>query len=74
MAGHDFAMETIEKAIKINSASISLVWFPVFKEVRKKNRFKELIREMGLVDYWNEYGWPDTGICRPVDNDDFECD
>jgi TolB-like protein len=34
--------------------------------------YKELMREVGLVDYWQKTGdWGD--ICRPVGKDDFEC-
>jgi hypothetical protein len=41
-------------------------------KVRQLPRFKEFIRNMGLVDYWNKFDWPD--ICRPLENGDFECD
>ena len=34
--------------------------------------FKAFLREIGIVEYWQEYGWPD--ICRPLDGDDFDCD
>lgn len=34
--------------------------------------YKELMREVGLADYWQKTGdWGD--ICRPVGKDDFEC-
>jgi adenylate cyclase len=67
-----FAMDSMEKGIKINSKGLFKIWFPVMREVRQLPRFKELIREIGLVDYWKEFGWPD--LCRPVGDDDFECD
>ncbi|WP_421724680.1 hypothetical protein [Bauldia sp.] len=34
-------------------------------------QFKSIIRDMGLVTYWQERGWPDQ--CRPVGEDDFTC-
>jgi hypothetical protein len=35
-------------------------------------RFKQILRDMGLVDYWRQSGkWAD--FCRPVGEDDFEC-
>jgi hypothetical protein len=70
----EFAMEAMEKGISINTSPLFRIWFPVMKEVRQLPRFKEFVREIGLVDYWKEYGWPDTGICRPVGDDDFVCD
>jgi hypothetical protein len=40
--------------------------------MRKLPRFKEFVRQSGLVDYWREYGWPD--MCRRLGENDFECD
>jgi adenylate cyclase len=39
--------------------------------VRNTERFKTLVRNMGLVDYWRAKGWPE--FCRPTTGDDFEC-
>ena len=41
-------------------------------EMRNTEKFKVLLKSMGLVDYYREYGWPD--MCRPVSDEDFECD
>ncbi len=68
----DFAMQVSEKAASINALHVSTFWTPLFKEVRQLPRFKEYVREIGLVDYWKEYGWPD--LCHPVGDDDFVCD
>ena len=68
----DFALDALEKGIKIHARGMFKIWNPVMKEVRQLPRFKELVREIGLFDYWKEYGWPD--LCRPVGDDDFVCD
>ena len=47
-------------------------WVPFMKDVRRHPGFKELVRDMNLVEYWREYGWAD--FCRPVGEDDFECE
>ena len=44
------------------------------KVVRQLPRFKEFVSEIGLVDYWKKFGWPNNDICRPVGDDDFVCD
>jgi TolB-like protein len=68
----EFAMDTMEKSIRKHAGGLFKIWYPVMKEVRQLPRFKEFVREIGLVDYWKEYGWPD--LCRPVGDDDFVCD
>ena len=68
----EFALDALEKGISIHSGGLFAIWYPAMREVRKTPRFKEFVRDIGLVDYWKEFGWPD--LCRPVSNDDFECD
>lgn len=47
------------------------IWSPLFSDMRALPGFKDLVRDMGLVEYWRVYGWPDD--CSPVDDEDFEC-
>jgi TolB-like protein len=67
-----FAMQAAEKGVSIESSGLFFVWCPVMKDVRKLPRFKKYVKEIGLVDYWNKFGWPD--LCHKLDNGDFECD
>ena len=68
----EFALKAIEKSFSIDYSRQNFIWFPVMHEVRRLPRFKELVKKIGLVDYWNKFGWPD--ICHKLDNGDFECD
>lgn len=68
----DLAMDAIERAHNFDATLVHALWFPVMREVRQLPRFKEFVREIGLVDYWEKFGWPD--ICHKLDNGDFECD
>lgn len=38
-------------------------WFPSTATVRRDPRFGELMKQLGLVAFWREHGWPDR--CRP---------
>ncbi len=42
----------------------SNLWAPEGAGLRRLGGFDDLVRQMGLVDYWKQYGWPDD--CRPV--------
>jgi len=57
---------------KVEGNYYSYWWFPYPKEFRNSPHRKRLIREMGLPDFWREHGFPSQ--CRPVGDDDFECD
>lgn len=46
-------------------------WIPLLEDVRSHPEFEDMIRDLGLVAYWREAGWPEH--CRPVGADDFEC-
>ena len=48
------------------------LWTPIYTDARKLPGFKDLLRKLGLVDYWRATGkWAD--FCHPVGDDDFEC-
>ena len=53
---------------------ISTTWFwhPTYAAVRRTARFKQLARDLGLVDYWTTRGWPPQ--CRPAGTNDFSCE
>ncbi len=49
-----------------------VLWRPVVKDMRRLPGFKNLVRDLGLVDYWRASGnWGE--FCRPLGKDDFEC-
>jgi TolB-like protein/Tfp pilus assembly protein PilF len=47
-------------------------WHPHAHEFRESPQFSVMIRDGGTLAYWQERGFPD--FCRPVGDDDFECD
>ena len=68
----ELAMEALAAEIRFTPARQGATWHPVMSDVRKLPQFKDLMREINLVEYWREYGWPD--FCRPVGDDDFVCE
>ena len=66
------SLEMPERMVEAGYYSTTLPWFPELAPVRKTERFKALMRKVGLVDYWRARGWPD--LYRPMGADDFVCD
>lgn len=49
-----------------------MLWQPLLRDVRKLPAFKDLVRDLGFVDYWHVYGWSD--FCHPLGEEDFVCE
>ncbi len=41
-------------------------WMPEAAAMRRDPRFAAIMRDIGLVEFWREFGWPDK--CKPVEN------
>jgi hypothetical protein len=77
------ALNTVVDAYPYSSAKIwtfsdstwthRLQWRPLMREVRSLPGFKDLVHKLGLDGYWRKSGnWGD--FCRPLGEDDFECE
>lgn len=64
------AIELARTAVKEDWRKLHWLWLPVFDEVRKQEDFKMLVRDSGLVDYWQKFGWPE--MCHST-GDSFVC-
>lgn len=68
----DAAIAALWRAYVEHSGAGAWLWLPVLAEVRRKPKFKSLVRHLGLVDYWRSTGeWND--FSRPIGTNDFEC-
>jgi tetratricopeptide (TPR) repeat protein len=67
----DRLLDIHERLMDIPHTILDEVWNPEYAPLRKSERFKALVRKVGLVDYWKARGWPD--LCHPTTGDDFEC-
>ena len=55
----------------LGGAPNALEWAPAYRSVRQTPRFKQYLRDAGMVAYWRAKGWPPH--CHPTAGDDFEC-
>jgi len=66
------AFRAMRASIDEQASEMMYVWLPQLAPMRRSPEFKAYMREIGMVAYWQAYGWPD--ICRQLADDDFECD
>jgi TolB-like protein len=66
----EFYESNVQAGYLIPSYAI-LLWHPSYAPVRKTERFKRLMRDAGLVNFWRARGWP--ALCSPAGADDFVC-
>lgn len=72
--GHtSLALDLLKKAVQMPTynPSTMILWRPNMREVRKLPGFKDIVRDLGYIEYWRKYGWGD--FCRPA-GDDFVCE
>jgi TolB-like protein/DNA-binding winged helix-turn-helix (wHTH) protein len=50
----------------------AVLWQPLLREARQLPAFKDLVRNLGFVDYWRVHGWSD--FCHPLSDEDFACE
>ncbi len=69
----DLALAALRRgAIELNISVVSIfLWWPFKTGLHADPRFKTLIRDLGIYDYWRTSGkWGD--FARPLGDDDFE--
>jgi TolB-like protein len=68
----ELAFAALRRSVELESTIVLKLWFPQLAAARRLPAFKDIVRDLGLVDYWRETGnWGD--FCRPLGDDDFEC-
>ncbi|MEZ5892400.1 MAG: winged helix-turn-helix domain-containing protein [Parvularculaceae bacterium] len=71
LGDRELALEITERELSRSLTRMYFIWRPVMADMRRLDGFKDLVRKIGLVDYWRAYEWPD--YCQPLGADDFEC-
>jgi TolB-like protein/tetratricopeptide (TPR) repeat protein len=67
----ELALEALSREVPYTAIRYATLWYPMMSEVRRQPRFKTLVEQVNLVDYWRKYGWADS--CRPLGPEAFEC-
>ncbi|MGH7292463.1 MAG: hypothetical protein ACREJT_14695, partial [Myxococcota bacterium] len=69
----DLALSALRRSfLDLDKVNFEGLWWPFKTAIRADARFKAVVREIGLVDYWRATGkWGD--FCHPVGKADFKC-
>jgi TolB-like protein len=67
----ELAVSAWRRTLQGSNAFLIFHWTPLMTPVRTHPDSKDLLRELRLVEYWQQAGWPE--LCRPMGDDDFEC-
>jgi tetratricopeptide (TPR) repeat protein len=66
------ALDMLDLWSNATTQNLHVIWRPVMRDVRALPGFRDLVRKLGLVDYWRAIGhWGD--FCRPVGKESFTC-
>lgn len=69
----ELALEILKNLYEKYDFFVFSIWQQMHQEIRQRPEFKDLVRDLGLVDYWRTTGnWGD--FCRPIGTEDFECE
>lgn len=70
---YELALKIHQELFQSRSFVVYSIWRPIHKPMRLLPGFKDLVRELGLVDYWRTSGkWGE--FCVSVGDNDFECE
>jgi TolB-like protein/Tfp pilus assembly protein PilF len=65
------AFAAYDDLIASRRAANWVAWHPDAASFRQSPQFKQFVRRMNILDYWQTAGYPPQ--CRPVGSDDFSC-
>jgi adenylate cyclase len=68
----ELALDCFQLAyVRMRGITVAAIWHPLFERLRQSEGFKQLVRDLGIHEYWRTTGcWGD--FARPVGEDDFE--
>ena len=70
---NEFALQEFQEASMSSTFLMFTIWHPPLTDMCRLPGFKDLVRDLKLVNYWRATGnWGE--FCHPVGEDDFECE
>jgi hypothetical protein len=68
----ELALQSMEESVDSFRLQLGSFWGPLFDELRQTETFRNHLRKWGIVDYWDEFGWPPQ--CTEIGGDGFRCE
>ncbi|MDH3401601.1 MAG: hypothetical protein OEM03_11630 [Chromatiales bacterium] len=66
------ALQAYDRIDPLATITVQSAWLPEFHAYRQTRYFQQMMRDMGILEYWQETGFPPQ--CQPVGEDGFRCD
>lgn len=66
------ALQAYDRIDPQSTTTIQSAWLPEFHGYRQTKYFQQLMRDIGILGYWQETGFPPQ--CQPVGEDGFRCE
>jgi TolB-like protein len=65
-------LTALREVHQFDDTNVTQLWWKHNQWIRRHPLMKGFVAEFGLLDLWRTRGWP--ALCRPIGEDDFECD
>ena len=66
------AFDAFDLYLETGTSASFAIWTPLAGRFRQSEQFEEVIRNLGILEYWQANGFPE--FCRASGDDEFECD
>ena len=75
MGMHDHFFQYVDEALASRAVALAGMWDDsnASQQIRQNAKFPDFVRNIGYVDFWNEFGWPEECQLNADGSGNFTC-